>query len=50
MAIRDMGLPLPATPGRFLKTVRERLQVGLREVQEASTVIAGEEGLSLIHI
>ena len=44
MGIRDSGLPLPATPGGFLKAVRERLQVGLREVQEASTVIAGEEG------
>ena len=32
-----------ATPGQFLKTVRERLQVGLREVQEASAVIASEE-------
>jgi hypothetical protein len=31
------------TPGQFLKTVRERLQVGLREVQEASTVIASQE-------
>jgi transcriptional regulator with XRE-family HTH domain len=34
---------MPATPGQFLKTVRERLQVGLREVQEASAVIASEE-------
>jgi transcriptional regulator with XRE-family HTH domain len=36
---RTMG----STPGQFLKTVRERLQVGLREVQEASAVIASEE-------
>jgi transcriptional regulator with XRE-family HTH domain len=34
---------MSATPGQFLKTVRERLQVGLREVQEASSVIASEE-------
>ena len=34
---------MSATPGQFLKTVRERLQVGLREVQEASTIIASEE-------
>jgi hypothetical protein len=32
------------TPGSYLKTVRERLQIGLREVQEASAVIASEEG------
>ena len=32
------------TPGRFLKEVRERLQIGLREVQEASSAIATEEG------
>jgi transcriptional regulator with XRE-family HTH domain len=34
---------MAATPGQFLKSVRERLQVGLREVQEASAVIASEE-------
>jgi transcriptional regulator with XRE-family HTH domain len=34
---------MAATPGHFLKAVRERLQVGLREVQEASSVIASEE-------
>jgi transcriptional regulator with XRE-family HTH domain len=34
---------MAATPGHFLKTVRERLQVGLREVEEASAVIASEE-------
>jgi transcriptional regulator with XRE-family HTH domain len=34
---------MAATPGHFLKNVRERLQVGLREVQEASSVIASEE-------
>jgi len=32
------------TPGRYLKEVRERLQIGLREVQEASSAIATEEG------
>src|ERR1700730_19074521 len=30
-------------PGQYLKAVRERLQIGLREVQEASAVIASEE-------
>ena len=34
---------MESTPGQYLKTVRERLQVGLREVQEASLVIAAEE-------
>ena len=34
---------MSATPGQFLKTVRERLHVGLREVQEASAIIASEE-------
>jgi transcriptional regulator with XRE-family HTH domain len=34
---------MASTAGQFLKTVRERLQVGLREVQEASAVIASEE-------
>lgn len=34
---------MAATPGQFLKMVRERLQVGLREVQDASAVIASEE-------
>jgi hypothetical protein len=34
---------MAATGGQFLKTVRERLQIGLREVQEASAVIASEE-------
>ena len=35
---------MTATPGHYLKTVRERLQIGLREVQEASAIIASEEG------
>ena len=35
---------MTVTPGHYLKTVRERLQIGLREVQEASAVIASEEG------
>jgi len=30
--------------GQYLKSVRERLQIGLREVQDASAVIAAEEG------
>ena len=38
------------TPGRYLKGVRERLQIGLREVQEASSVIAIEEANSNFHI
>ena len=44
--------PLPKTvaaepkvsPGQYLKAVRERLQMGMREVQDASMVIASEEG------
>ena len=32
------------TAGQYLKAVRERLQIGLREVQDASAVIASEEG------
>ena len=32
------------TPGQYLKAVRERLQIGMRDVQEASMVIASEEG------
>ena len=40
--------PVPAeakvTPGQYLKAVRERLQIGMREVQDASMVIATEEG------
>jgi transcriptional regulator with XRE-family HTH domain len=31
-------------PGQYLKAVRERLQMGMREVQDASMVIAAEEG------
>ncbi len=31
------------TAGRYLKEVRERLQLGLREVQDASAAIAEEE-------
>ncbi len=30
-------------PGQYLKAVRERLQIGLREVQDASAIIASEE-------
>jgi transcriptional regulator with XRE-family HTH domain len=32
------------TPGQYLKAVRERLQIGMREVQDASMVVASEEG------
>jgi transcriptional regulator with XRE-family HTH domain len=32
------------SPGQYLKAVRERLQMGMREVQDASMVIASEEG------
>jgi transcriptional regulator with XRE-family HTH domain len=31
------------TPGQYLKEIRERLQLGLREVQDASAAIANEE-------
>jgi transcriptional regulator with XRE-family HTH domain len=31
-------------PGQYLKAVRERLQMGMRDVQDASMVIAAEEG------
>lgn len=31
------------SPGQYLKAVRERLQIGMRDVQEASLVIASEE-------
>jgi len=34
---------MQATPGRYLKEVRERLQLGLRDVQQASAAIAKEE-------
>ena len=30
--------------GQYLKAVRERLQMGMRDVQDASMVIASEEG------
>ena len=44
---RPFPKPLPAeskvSPGQYLKAVRERLQIGMREVQDASTVIASEE-------
>jgi transcriptional regulator with XRE-family HTH domain len=32
------------SPGQYLKVVRDRLQIGMREVQDASEVIAAEEG------
>src|SRR6202521_1332144 len=31
------------TPGQYLKAVRERLQIGLRDVQDTSSIIASEE-------
>lgn len=33
-----------SSPGQYLKAVRDRLKLGLREVQEASLTIAAEEG------
>jgi transcriptional regulator with XRE-family HTH domain len=41
---------METTPGQYLKAVRERLQIGLREVQEASSEIAEEEGNENFHI
>ena len=35
--------PAKVSPGQYLKAVRERLQIGMRDVQEASMVIASEE-------
>jgi len=35
---------MPGSPGQYLKAVRERLQVEMREVQDASMIIASEEG------
>ena len=35
---------MEATAGQYLKAIRERLQLGLREVQDASLIIATEEG------
>ena len=34
---------MQATPGRYIKGIRERLQLGLRDVQQASEAIAKEE-------
>jgi len=41
---------MEATPGEYLKRVRERLGVGVREVQEASATIAREKGNSNFYI
>ena len=45
---KTLPKPVPAeakvTPGQYLKAVRDRLQIGMREVQDASMVIATEEG------
>lgn len=41
---------MEATPGAYLKQIRERLQIGVRGVQEASAVIASEEGNDLFYI
>ena len=38
------------TPGQYLKRVRERLRLGVREVQEASEIIAREKGSSRYYI
>jgi hypothetical protein len=41
---------MEATPGDYLKRVRERLGIGVREVQEASVVIAREKGHAHFYI
>lgn len=41
---RPGGVHVPASPGQYLKAVRERLQLEMRAVQDASMVIASEEG------
>jgi hypothetical protein len=41
---------METTAGQFLKEVRERLQLGLREVQEASAAIACDKGNSQFHV
>lgn len=41
---RPGGVHMPVSPGQYLKAVRERLQLEMREVQDASMVIASEEG------
>lgn len=38
-------LPMKTTPGQYLREVRRRLGITLRDVQDASAVIAAEEGL-----
>ena len=38
------------SPGQYLKAVRERLQIGMRDVQEASMVIAAEESNDSFYI
>src|SRR6185437_15113447 len=38
------SLPMKTTPGQYLKEVRQRLGMSLRDVQDASAVIAAEEG------
>jgi transcriptional regulator with XRE-family HTH domain len=38
------------SPGQYLKAVRERLQIGMRDVQEASLVIASEESNDRFHV
>ena len=41
---------MEATPGDYLKRVRERLGIGVREVQEASALIAREKGNSNFYL
>ena len=41
---RGGGVHMPVSPGQYLKAVREGLQLEMREVQDASMVIASEEG------
>ena len=39
--VPTVELAAQVSPGQYLKAVRERLQIGMREVQDASEVIAG---------
>jgi transcriptional regulator with XRE-family HTH domain len=43
-------MSVDVTPGRYLKAVRERLQIGLRDVQDLSANIASEEGNNHFYI
>lgn len=41
---------MPQTAGSYLKEVRQRMQLGLREVQEVTAIIAAEEGNDEFHV